>query len=200
MRIGIFGGTFDPPHEGHRKFAEEFIDRLKLDRLLVIPTFIPPHKEHDDTADSADRFNMVKLMFDENEKVTVSDLELRREGKSYTCDTVRELSEIYPDDELIFLLGSDMLLSFHTWRQPEEIIRYVKICAVTRSGDIGEKTLKAYVDEHFPTYKNRFIICSFIPLEISSTEIRQNVKCGKKIDGMVSEQILKYIREKELYL
>lgn len=200
MRIGIFGGTFDPPHEGHRKYAEEFIDRLSLDRLIVIPTFIPPHKTHDKTADSADRIEMTKLLFESNPKVSISDMEIQRKGKSYTCDTVRILHEKFPYDELIFLMGSDMLFSFHSWWKPDEIIKYVKICAVSRFADVDTKKMEDYVAEHFPKNADRFIIKSFSPYEVSSTELREAIKSGNPTCDMINKKILEYIKVKELYL
>lgn len=199
MRIGIFGGTFDPPHEGHRKYACEAIRRLSLDRLIVIPTFTPPHKAFDGVS-ADDRLAMTRLLFKDEERITVSDTELVRKGKSYTCETVAQLRKEYPDDELIFLVGSDMLLSFHTWRKPEEILRCVKICAVSRDSSADEASMRKYIDEHFYEDRDRFIICSFTPIEISSTQVRNAVRNGEPTDGMISEQIRKYIIEKELYL
>ncbi len=198
MRIGIFGGTFDPPHSGHKKYACEFIDRLSVDKLLVIPTCIPPHKEYDGVS-GEDRFNMTKLLFSDVEKAVVSDMEIRRNGKSYTCDTVKELSQLYPDDELIFLIGSDMLLSFHTWREPLTILKYVKICAVSRESDITKEMLCRYVDEYFSENADRFIICDFSPIEISSTEVRNAIK-DKKGTDFISDEVMQYIKEKGLYL
>ena len=200
MRIGIFGGTFDPPHNGHYKYAGEAMEKLRLDRLVVIPTFIPPHKFHEGTADSTDRIEMLRLLFGGCGNVDVSDMEIKRQGRSYTVDTVKELSRIYPDDELIFLMGSDMLLSFHTWRQPEEIINYVLVCAVTRTEEKGKAELEKYVREFFPDRADRFIICDFSPVELSSTDIRSAVKNGEDISSMVNPQIEAYIKEKELYL
>lgn len=200
MRIGIFGGTFDPPHAGHKKYADEFKEKLSLDKLLVIPTATPPHKSNEQTADSSDRLNMLKILFDGDGRAEVSDMEIARGGKSYTYETVTLLREQYPDDELIFLLGSDMLLSFHRWVKPDTILEKVKICAVTRSGEIDEDNLSGYIDEYFPDKKDRFIICEFEPIELSSTEIRNAIKNGLSVDGLLDEQVLKYIREKELYL
>ncbi|MBQ8575462.1 MAG: nicotinate (nicotinamide) nucleotide adenylyltransferase [Clostridia bacterium] len=200
MRIGIFGGTFDPPHAGHKKYADEFKEKLSLDKLLVIPTATPPHKSNEQTADSSDRLNMLKILFDGDSRSEVSDMEIARGGKSYTYETVTLLREQYPDDELIFLLGSDMLLSFHRWLNPDTILEKVKICAVTRSGEIDEENLSGYIDEYFPDKKDRFIICEFEPIELSSTEIRNAIKNGLSVDGLLDEQVLKYIKEKELYL
>ncbi len=200
MRIGIFGGTFDPPHLGHKKYADEFMKKLSLDKLLVMPTAKPPHKSHDNTASSADRLRMSQLTFGGDDRVEVSDLEISRGGKSYTYETVADLAEVYPNDELIFLLGSDMLLSFHTWKNPDVILKYVKICAVTRCDEIHAQNLREYIEEYFPEKKERFIICDFEPIELSSTFLREAVANGKSIEGLIAPQVLKYIKEKELYL
>ena len=200
MRIGIFGGTFDPPHAGHKKYADELKARLLLDKLIVIPTATPPHKQKKSSTSSEDRMKMLQLLFGGDGGVEISDMEIARGGRSYTYETVTLLREQYPDDELIFMLGSDMLLSFHTWKNPDVILKKVKICAVTRDGDIDEKILGAYTAEHFPDKKERFIICSFEPLEISSTDIREKIRNGESVDGLMDEQVMKYIKEKELYL
>lgn len=200
MRIGIFGGTFDPPHMGHKKYADEVRKRLSLDRLIVIPTATPPHKKKTSATTSEDRMNMLKILFRGDGGVQVSDMEIARGGRSYTYETVTLLREQYPDDELIFLLGSDMLHSFHTWKNPEVILEKVKICAVTRDGGISEKMLGEYAEKHFPGKKERFIICEFEPIELSSTEIRERVKNGLSAEGLADEQVLEYIKEKELYL
>lgn len=200
MRIGIFGGTFDPPHAGHKKYADELKVRLSLDRLIVIPTSTPPHKEKVNSASAEDRLNMVKILFRNEADVEVSDMEIARGGRSYTYETVTLLHGIYPDDELIFLLGSDMLFTFHQWLNPDVILSHVKICAVTRSDEINEEKLREYVEKHFFEKKERFITCDFDPIELSSTQIRNAVRDGKSVDGLVDREVLKYIKEKELYL
>ncbi|MDD6275603.1 MAG: nicotinate (nicotinamide) nucleotide adenylyltransferase [Clostridia bacterium] len=199
MRIGIFGGTFDPPHLGHKKYACEIINKLRLDRLIVIPTCVPPHKSSEKTASGEDRLEMVRLCFKEIDKIEVSDDEIRRGGKSYTVDTVASLSAQYPNDELIFIMGSDMLLSFHTWKKPLDIINKVKICGVTRLGSLDRSRLENYVDEYFPTEKARFIIEDFSPIEISSTQVRNAVKNGENTDGLIEKEVYEYIKKKELY-
>lgn len=199
MRIGIFGGTFDPPHTGHKKYADELSERLSLDRLIVIPTATPPHKERK-VSSAEDRMNMLRLLFRSSEGVEVSDLEISRGGRSYTYETVTLLHGMYPDDELIFLVGSDMLLSFHTWRNPDIILSHVKICAVTRDDDIDESRLSEYINEYFPGQTDRFIVCGFDPVEISSTEIRDAIRNGESVEGHLDRQVIEYIKEKELYL
>ncbi|MBP3443080.1 MAG: nicotinate (nicotinamide) nucleotide adenylyltransferase [Clostridia bacterium] len=200
MRTGIFGGAFDPPHAGHKKYADELKERLSLDKLIVIPTATPPHKVREDASSAEDRLNMLKLLFEGEIGVEVSDMEIARGGKSYTYETVTLLHGIYPDDELIFLLGSDMLLSFHNWKNPDVILSHVKICAVTRSDEINEEKLRRYIEEYFPEKKERFITCDFDPIELSSTQIRSAIRNGESVEGLVDEQVLKYIKEKELYL
>lgn len=200
MRIGIFGGTFDPPHAGHKKYADEVRNKLSLDNLIVIPTAAPPHKQKKTSTTAEDRLNMLRLLFEKDSGVLVSDMEITRGGRSYTFETVTLLREQYPDDELIFILGSDMLLSFHTWKNPDVILEKVKICAVARDGEISEKMLGEYAEKHFPGKKERFIICDFEPIEISSTEIREKVKNGLSVEGLVDAQVMEYIKEKELYL
>lgn len=200
MRIGVFGGTFDPPHNGHYKYACEAMEKLELDRLIVIPASIPPHKANLGISSGEDRMKMTELLFCENENVFVSDMELGRQGKSYTVDTVRILRETYPEDEIFFLMGSDMLLSFHTWYCPMEIIGYVRICAVTRCDEVDKEELEAYISEHFCGCEDRFTVCDFEPVELSSTQVRNAVKNGKSISSMVKPQVEAYIIEKELYL
>lgn len=200
MKTGIFGGTFNPPHNGHKKYAREIIGRLGLDRLIVIPTCVPPHKSEEKPVSGEDRFEMTKLCFSDIPEAEVSDIELCRGGKSYTVDTVTELSEKYPHDELIFIMGSDMLLSFHRWREPHEILRKVKICAVTRLGSITKSELESYVDKYFSPERDRFIIEDFSPLEISSTEVRNAVQNGGDTDGLLDKRVAEYIKKKELYL
>ncbi|MEE1064618.1 MAG: nicotinate (nicotinamide) nucleotide adenylyltransferase [Acutalibacteraceae bacterium] len=200
MRIGIFGGTFDPPHSGHKKYADEVFRKLSLDRLLVIPTATPPHKGGKNPIDSADRLAMVRILFADDSDVEVSDMEITRGGRSYTYETVTLLREIYPDDELFFILGSDMLLSFHSWRNPEVILSHVKICAVTRTDSINKEMLQEYIEKYFPEQKDRFITCDFDPVEISSTQIRDAIRRGEDVEGLLDVQVMEYIKEKELYL
>ncbi|MBQ7596160.1 MAG: nicotinate-nucleotide adenylyltransferase [Clostridia bacterium] len=192
MRIGIFGGTFNPPHNGHKKLALEIPGRLSLDLLIIIPTHIPPHKKAESLASDEDRLNMCRLCFDEKNNV-VSGIELRRSGKSYTVDTLSEIKKLYPDDELFFIMGSDMLTSFHSWREPEKILDMANICAVSRRAGETEK-LKSYIDAQFAHRKERFTVVEFEPVEISSTEIRENSRFD-----MLPENVAAYIKERGLY-
>lgn len=193
MRIGIFGGTFNPPHNGHKKLAQEFAGRLSLDLLMIIPDYIPPHKSADNLAGEEDRLTMCRLCFDD-EIMTVSDIEISRKGRSYTVCTLEQIKAEHPDDELFFLMGSDMLMSFHSWREPERILDYASIVAAARL-DGETDALRAYVEEYFPHRKDRFFIMDFDPVEISSTEIRN----GRRDKTVLPEKVIAYIEERGLY-
>ena len=121
MRVGIYGGTFSPVHNGHVAAAKAFMEQMWLDILYVIPTGVTPHKDMKGDATAKDRLEMCRLAFADVDGVIVSDLEMKREGKSYTVDTLRELYD--PAGRLFFLMGTDMLLTLDTWREPEEIFR-----------------------------------------------------------------------------
>lgn len=199
MLIGIYGGTFDPPHNGHKKLAFEYVEKFNPEKLIIIPTYIPPHKERHGGADCTDRLIMSRLMFSDIDCAEVSDIEITRGGKSYTCDTVRLLSEMYPDDDLMFIMGSDMLQTFHCWYQPEVILSCCRVCAVTRQSDISAADLENYVNEYFPDKTDRFVISDFEPWEMSSSDIRNMVASGTLNNSYTSEPVMEYIREKGLY-
>ncbi len=136
--IGIYGGTFNPPHLGHIRAAKAAVEVLGLDRLLVIPDRIAPHKELPENSATAERrLQMLELALAGESRITVSDLELRREGKSYTYETVEQLHQMYPDDQLILLMGTDMFLTFHQWRYPERILKDTQLGVFYR-GTPGE--------------------------------------------------------------
>ena len=137
--IGIYGGTFNPPHLGHIRAAQMAVEALGLDRLLVIPDRIAPHKQlPEGSASPEQRLRMLELALEGEERITVSDLELRREGPSYTYETVEQLHAQYPEDQLILLMGTDMFLSFHQWKNPERILKYAQLGVFYR-GTPGER-------------------------------------------------------------
>ena len=133
MRYGIFGGTFNPVHEGHLHIARAFRKTMQLDTVLWIPTKVPPHKAAEDLALPEQRLEMCRLACRGEEVFQVSDLEIRREGKSYTADTLEELHEMYPKATFCLLMGEDMFLTLLNWYKPDTILRLAEICAVPRS-------------------------------------------------------------------
>ncbi|MCR5485367.1 MAG: nicotinate (nicotinamide) nucleotide adenylyltransferase [Clostridiales bacterium] len=186
--IGIFGGTFNPPHMGHLKLVRAFADRLSLSEVIVMPTYIPPHKEVDDLASFEDRYNMCRILFGSDDRFTVSREEYERGGKSYTVDTLTMLKDRYPDEKLYLIMGSDMLSSFDKWYRHEDILKMCTLCAASRRGE--EKL----------GYLFGALIEEFEPYEISSTEIRNKVKNGESISADVGAEVEKYIIGRGLYM
>ncbi len=198
MRVGIYGGTFSPIHNGHVAAARAFMEQMWLDILYVIPTGISPHKVMQGDATAADRLEMCRLAFSDMDGVVVSDLEILREGKSYTVDTLRALSR--EGDRLFLLLGTDMLLTLDTWREPAEIFRLCYPAYIRRESDaslddrIVEKIAAYYAAYGKPV---RRIVAPAI--ELSSGEIRAAVAAGRPTDGMLHPAVAAYIDAHELY-
>ncbi len=192
-RVGIFGGTFNPPHIGHTRLAEHFASLLKLDRLIVIPTAVPPHKASPELASGEDRMNMCMLAFPD---ALISNMELVRGGKSYTYDTLCQIREQYPGDELYFIVGSDMLLSFNKWYRYEDILDMVTLCAADREDE--ESELKKNGVPVF--FDGKKLIVSDLPaFELSSTELRGMIKKGSSTNGLLDPAVRAYIDERGLY-
>lgn len=201
MRIGIFGGTFSPVHNGHLSAAQAFMQRMWLDVLYIIPTALPPHKQLYGDATAADRLEMLRLAFDGMEGVLISDMEIRRGGRSYTVDTLRELHEgLAPDDRLFFLMGTDMLLTFDQWREPNEICRLCWPVYIRRESDAA---LDASIVERISRYRELYgkTICRIDApaVDVSSTAIREAVAAGRPIDELVPPTVADYIRDHKLY-
>ena len=195
MRIGIYGGAFNPVHKGHLKLAEEVKTKANLDKIIIMPSGVSPHKSSNSLIESAHRLEMCSLAF-EGEDYIISDLEIRREGKSYTVDTVTELKKIYPGDELYLIMGSDMLLCFHKWYRYEDILSMVTICATTRQGDISLDELKAYSRD---VLGKETLIIDFEPFVCSSTKVRDALASGDDATNLLPEKVHSYIIEKGLY-
>ncbi len=190
-RIGILGGTFDPIHLGHLVLAEQVKEKLKLNRVIFIPCFRPPHKPGRKLSPAKDRFRMTQLALEGNPSFSISDIELKRKGFSYTVETLRQLNELYPKSQIYFLTGSDVLDEIHTWKDPEEIYKLAKVIIAKRPG----------FDEFDP--QNRFakksIIVEITGVDVSSSQIRERVKRGRSIKYLVPEKVEGYIKKEGLY-
>ena len=197
-KIGIYGGSFNPPHLGHIQAAKAFQEELGLDKLLLIPAAEPPHKKLPAGSPSGQhRLEMVRLAAADLPFAEVDDLELRREGASYTVDTLTELRERYPDDDLYFCVGTDMFQSFDTWYQPKKIIALSKIAMVHR-----EQTDMGVLRELAAGFKKKYgkapeILHNPI-LPMCSTQIRRLLVLGGAED-FLSPAVLQYIREHGFY-
>ncbi|MBQ9802516.1 MAG: nicotinate-nucleotide adenylyltransferase [Clostridia bacterium] len=199
MRIGIYGGTFAPPHRGHVKAAEEFFRQMELDLLYIIPTAVPPHKQIDASDDPRHRLAMCELAFGKMPRVIVSDMEIARGGKSYTVDTLRTLAG--EDRRLFLLMGTDMMLTLDRWREPEEIFRLCYPVYMRRESDpIIEGQIVAKNKEYLEKYGKivRRVPMDFV--DISSTAVRERVRDGKAIADVVPDAVAAYIEEKGLYV
>lgn len=194
--IGIFGGSFDPVHKGHKRLAMFMCERLSLRKMLIIPAAVSPFKTSSG-ADSLQRMNMCLLQFPE-EIFTVSDIEIKRGGKSYTVDTINSIKELYPDEALYLIIGSDQLLYFNKWYKFQEIMEKAVICAVSREDAVAKEQLEAFADSSLRQY-GRVLIFDFDPFEVSSTEIRKMIKEGKSAEGFISSDVNDFILREGLY-
>lgn len=187
MKIGILGGTFNPIHIGHLILAEEAREKLKLDKVVFVPTYRPPHKSNGDIAGARQRYTMVRLAIKGNRYFAASDIEIKRQGYSYTIDTIRMFKERYPSDELYFISGSDLLNYLSEWKDLNEIIKMVKLIVATRPG---------YPLEKIPSYITTVGIRA---VDVSGFEVRRAIKEGRSFRYLVPEAVCSYITRKGLY-
>ena len=197
MRIGIYGGTYSPPPIGHLRAAEYAIEALKLDRLLLIPTGVSPHKAMSAGATSADRLQMLRLSAANMEKAQVSDIEIRRQGSSYTVDTLRAIREENPGAELVLLMGTDLFVSFLSWREPEAIMALATLAVFCR-GERGERERIEAQKENLEAMGAKIRLVENPVNAISSTDLRRMLVFGCA-DPFLMSGVGDYIREKGLY-
>lgn len=196
-KLAVLGGTFNPIHNGHLHLIREFVRTVGADRVLLIPTGIPPHKSAPDLAPAADRLAMCRLAGREG-LFEVSDMEILREGPSYTSDTLRAVHREYPDAELYFLMGEDMFLTLREWHEPEAIFLLATVCAAPRSR-AGCAELLRYAESLKPMGA-KALICEIDYLPVSSTLVREAVRNGKTIADYVPPAVADYIHNHHLYL
>lgn len=195
-RVGLFGGTFDPIHEGHVRLALEFAKRLSLDRVLLMPTLVPPHKLKPDIAPADDRLEMCRLAAMASPILEVSDLEIRREGASFTADTLDTLHERYPSAQLYLITGADMFLTLGTWHRFADIAQQAVLCAAPRGAD-SAASLREYARQ-LEKLGARCIVEDIPVLDVSSTEIRERLRCGLAVICL-PPPVEAYIRRRGLY-
>lgn len=198
MRIGIYGGTFNPPHKGHIRLAESMLSYARLDKILIIPAGTPPHKESPDLAADSTRLAMCNLAFSDD-RFEISDIEIKRDGKSFTVDTIIELRKAYPDDELFLIIGSDMLLSFDKWYRYRDILKEVTLCVATREDEISRDELLSYADNVLDLREDEICVSEISAFECSSTDVRRRIKAGENTDELLDSTVRAYIAENKLY-
>jgi len=205
-RIGIFGGSFNPPHKGHLLAVQEQRRVLRLDKVLLIPAGMPPHKQlAQDSPSGGMRLAMTKALVAGDSALAVSDIELNRKGNSYTADTLLSLHAQYPDDELFLLMGTDMFLSFHTWSRPEVICRLASICLALRQTPSKKEMQFIYAQSDFLrcNYGARVLQIQNDYVEMSSTTVRRMLRfdCAEAyltsgVLKLIYDNLLSYLKTK----
>ena len=188
MRIGILGGTFNPIHIGHLILAEEAYFKLKLNKLIFVPAFVPPHKSTSDLISAKDRLDMVRLAIEDNPAFEISTYEVDSKKKSYSIDTLKEFRSLYGDEaQLCFITGSDSLKDLFSWKNINDIFKISKFIVANRPG---------YPIKDIPKEADTVVIT---PIEVSSEDIRKRLKEGRSIRYLVPEKVREYILKRGLY-
>ena len=196
MRLGIYGGAFSPPHKGHTAAAKYFLSAAKLDKLLIMPSLISPHKPTSKDDDPQKRIKMLQLSFEDEPKIKISDYEIQKGGVSYTYLTLKHFKE--NGDTICFLVGSDMFLSLDSWREPAEIFANAEIWCLTRTGtDTAE--LNAKKREYKEKFGAECYVCENEAVVVSSTDVRRLLRQGKDSSEYLPDSVYRYIKENDLY-
>lgn len=198
MKTGVFGGTFNPVHKGHIMLAEYCMDSVGLDRIIMIPTAVPPHKISNNLASESDRLNMCKLACRGKENFFVSDIEIKRQGKSYTYETLTQLKEIYPDDHLYTIMGADMFLTLNRWKNPEIIFEKSSIITIPRDEE-NKHELENFYNKVLKAMGASSVILPNPVMSVSSTFIRENLDNFNLISDMLDKGVYDYIIKNNLY-
>lgn len=191
-RLGIFGGTFDPPHVGHLALAECAREQLGLDRVLFVPAGQPPHKTGGRRTSATHRLAMTRAAVRGNASFAVSAIEAKRRGPSWTVDTVRALAEAHPGTELWLLMGADMYASFGAWREPSEIARHARLAVALRPGTRVPKTPRGVKGARVTFLANP-------ELEVSSSAVRERARAGRSVRYLVPDAVARYAARHHLY-
>ena len=197
MRLGILGGTFNPPHLGHLICAQEAYVHLHLDHVMLIPARIPPHKEVEEEPGPEVRLELCRLAIGHDDRLSVSDAELRRPGPSYTVDTLEELSTQAPDNKLFLIVGGDVAAGLPRWREPEKVLSLATLAVAERPG-----TSRGTIDQALAEVGKLGRPAMFFPMPsigISSSDLRERVARGKPIRYLVPDPVAQSIAERNLY-
>lgn len=211
-RIGILGGTFNPIHKGHLKAAEKVNKEFFLDKILFIPSYIPPHKKSSHTAPPRDRFNMVKLALEEYPNFIPSRIEIDAEEKSYSIITLNKIKKSNPEARIFFILGIDAFLEIDTWKDTKDLLDNYSFIVISRpgfnlkdaknilGGEYRNKMteIRTHIKREDIKYHDFFLL-HIDSLDISSSGIRKRIKKGKSVHEMVPRNVEKYIKENKLY-
>ena len=192
MKIGIFGGSFNPPHNMHTDIANYMIKQQCVDKVIFVPTG-SKYAYKNNLIEEEHRYNMLEILSNKNDNIMVSDYELKSEVV-YTIDTLRHFKEVYPDDEICFICGLDNFSYIDKWKNGEEILANYKIVVINRDGnDLKELLFK------YDQYRDNIVISNMEMKDISSTYIRDNIEETDKVKEYIDEEVLRYIQENNLY-
>lgn len=198
MKLALFGGTFNPIHNGHIKLIDRIDKTFKFDKIIVMPTKTPPHKVCKDLANENDRLKMCKLAFAGYEKIIVSDYEIRNTQKSFTYLTIEYLKQMYENTDIYLIIGSDMFLSFETWKNFKYILKNVTILTAARNKNEYEKMIE--YNKILYNYGGNCEIINLHPYIVSSTQIREAIRQNKNYSCYLPYEVVKYINENKLYM
>ncbi len=213
--IGLFGGTFNPIHNGHVKAAESVQEIFSFDRILFIPSYIPPHKEFEEVASAEHRLKMVELALSSFDRFSPSSIEIDARGTSYSIVTLNRIKEMYPQTDIFFLLGVDAFLEIETWKDYANVLEQCSFVVMSRPGyclDDAKETLTEKYNQRMVVIKGsirkaneglftqKIYLCPIPTLDISSSEVRERVRKNQAIEGMVPKNVENYIKERRLYL
>ena len=187
MKIGIYGGTFNPPHVGHLITVESVRESLALDRIIFMPSFISPHKQEGEESSSHHRFTMTKIAIASNSRFDISREEIEKVNISYTIDTLRHLRDIYENGSFYLIIGMDNYITFHLWKEPKQILEHSTVVVMNRP--------------NYPQRMNEIIVIFVdVPdIDVSSSDIRQRIKRGKSVKYLVPDEVERYIIDNGLY-
>jgi nicotinate-nucleotide adenylyltransferase len=197
-KIGIMGGTFDPIHIGHLIIAEESRVNFDLDKIIFVPTGEPPHKNLKNVTSAKDRYEMTLLSIMHNPYFYISDIEIKREGLTYTIDTIKYFKKRYPKSEIFFIIGADSLINIDKWKNSEELLRESKFIVAKRVG-IEYSLLEERINEINDKYSKIVFSVTTPYIDISSTDIRKRVKNGENIKYYLPLDVEAYIKKNRLY-
>jgi len=205
--IGIFGGTFNPPHKSHLRIANCFIEQMKLDLCFFVPTFVSPFKINPNQSEIIDKkhiLNMLKLLIKKNTSIEISNFEIEKEGISYTIETVRHFKELYPNSKLFLLIGLDNLVKFHKWKDYKEILKLTNLTIAPRIFDSNNfifSSQNKLPNSELYKYNNiEFYYLKTEAMNYSSSDIRKNIAEGKPVNEYLNKEVEEYILENKLYL
>ena len=204
--IGVFGGTFDPVHNGHTKIIVNLLQLIPFDEIKVIPNGVPPHRSS--VGSNSDRLEMVYLAFQGINQISIDEREIHRKGPSYAIHTAREVLNEFHEDKIVWIMGSDAFSGIDTWFEWEEFIDLVNILVMARPGSIIDPTSKAGILikdrqtsnlDDFSQGIGKILIVDIDPVNISSTQVRKNLASGEKVNDLILDDVSDYIDSGKLY-